>query len=156
MQTQELAILAGITPQWLNKLLARKGVPGVRRKKNGRLEIFDDEKAAEWAAKRKKKKPRPQRKGWVESGRTSNSRKARAELFLQLDLIQIMRRPWEKNIPELAQKFGISKQALYQAVNRADKNDPGVKSFVVRGYDRNSDGSKRRKRFSPGLARISD
>jgi hypothetical protein len=136
MQSQELASLANISTQWLNKLLNRTGIPGVRRKKNGRLEIYDEDRAVEWAscrACRERKKPRLQRrrKNWVESGRTRGSREARRLLSLELYWLQEHgSRFTGENIPGLARRFGISKQALYQALDRADKYDPGVKAFA--------------------------
>lgn len=140
MQSQELASLANMSTQWLNKLLARTGIPGVRRKENGRLEIFDEERALEWACSRvRPKRPKPRRRAlkvWEQRGMTPGSIEARASLWANANPVFGVR-PWPEDIPELAQKFGISKQALYQAVNRADKNRPGFKAQLVRRYNRN-------------------
>jgi hypothetical protein len=152
MQSQELASLANMSSQWLNRLLDRTGIPGVRRKENGRLEIFDEERATEWACnrarpKQRKKRRRPQ-KDWVHRGRSSGSVEARASLFANAEQLRRMAiRLWSEDIPELAQKFGVSKQALYQAVNRAEKEWPGFKAQLVRGYERDSKVNKRRKLF---------
>jgi hypothetical protein len=45
MLISELAALCGISRQWLNKLIDAGEVAGVRRKGNGRLEIFNEDAA---------------------------------------------------------------------------------------------------------------
>jgi hypothetical protein len=42
MLISDIAALYGLSRQWLNKLVERGEIPGVRRKPNGRLEIFDE------------------------------------------------------------------------------------------------------------------
>jgi len=170
-----------MTSQWLNKLLDRTGIPGVRRRDNGRLEIYDDEKAAAWAAMRslpKKRKQRRARKSdpygdFIARGKSPYSKEARATIDVvarnnRNPLLKMSFGNWHnvrgviidfefESIPALASQFNVSKQALYQAINRREEWDPGFRASIpVRAYEHNSNGSKRRKRFAPGLSPISD
>ena len=137
-----------MTSQWLNKLLDRNGVPGVRRKENGRLEIFDEEKAAKWAACRtrpKKKTSARARKPdvwgeFVNRGRTFESREVRASIHLAIAATNVGIRASKAysdwSITGLAEKYNVSRQGIYQAIARLERQIPGVRGRLLFRYDR--------------------
>jgi len=149
MKSQELASLAGVTSQWLNKLLDRTGVPGVRRRENGRLEIFDEEKAASWAASRAKPKKRTCRRrktdfwqDFIKRGRTVGSRNARDAIYAAYLATTFRFRVraddplvgW--SVAKMSKESRISKQGIYQAIARLEKPFPGIRARLLFKYDR--------------------
>jgi hypothetical protein len=144
MKSQELASLAGISSQWLNKLLDRRGIPGVSRKQNGRLEVYNEEQAAKWAAAfsvPKRRKPICVRKPdewdlWVAKGRSLKSREARWEIEQEVRSARSGRRI-PSPVPRLAKKFKLSRQGIYQAIARLDRRYPwaGIQGMLLFRYD---------------------
>ena len=144
MKSQELAALAGVTTQWLNKLLDRRGIPGVRRNAKGRLEIFDEDEAAKWASQRSRPKKKARRaqnrdpwQDFIDRGRSFQSREARASIHIACAPVSFGVRSdkagW--SVPNLAKELGLSKQGIYQAIARLDKSRPGVRRVLLFRYD---------------------
>jgi hypothetical protein len=145
MRICDLSILSGMSRQWLNKLLDRSSIPGVQRKENGRLEIYDEERASEWASKQgrvKKKSARRQRPEkfdpwghFIARGRSRNSREVRASIHLAFVPTQFgihVERAWEDwSVPALAAEFKLSRQGIYQAIARLERDCPGIRQRLL-------------------------
>jgi membrane-bound lytic murein transglycosylase B len=124
MLVSDLSAISGLCRQWLNKLVDRDGISGVRRKENGRLEIFDESAATEWAASVTSKPAkvvysaeavalRPIIK-WIVRGRTDGSVKARAEAIGWTGTMGFGEDV--RTFADIARKNGISRQALSAAL----------------------------------------
>jgi predicted DNA-binding transcriptional regulator AlpA len=123
VKIRELSAISGLSRQWLNKLVDGKGVPGVRRKPNGRLDVYDESAAREWAE---------QGREWEAGGMTPGSREARRRIALEIVYLQEHgQRMTSDTIPAIAERCGVSKQALYQALNTGDL---GTKGFIRRYF----------------------
>src|SRR5947209_1625337 len=51
MTVKDMAVISGYSGQWLNELERRNGIPGVKRKPNGRMKVAEPERAKEWCEK---------------------------------------------------------------------------------------------------------
>jgi hypothetical protein len=130
MRICDLSILSGLSRQWLNKLVDRDAVPGCRRKANGRLEILDEEAAANWAAGIAKKPVEKTQQSersdfrrfgpllkWIARGQSSGSAKARAAAIGFVAFPGYVEEAG--SIADIARQYGITRQALSKALKTA-------------------------------------
>jgi hypothetical protein len=135
MLISELSAISGRSRQWLNKLVDGDGIPGVRRKANGRLEIFNPIAAAKWAASLPVTPEVHATSGvneeayglaiaaakpmikWFSRGRTRGSVKARVDAYAWIADMG----PSEnfKSLSDIARKYGVTRQALNAALKSA-------------------------------------
>jgi hypothetical protein len=138
MRICDLSILSGLSRQWVNKLVDKGEVPGCRRKSNGRLKNYDDEKAAEWASRMGKRSEQAEenplpalenadvgtvlREGlkpffrWALRARSKESHKARVAAY---EFVLTGYADEAKSIAGIARQYGITRQALSKALKTA-------------------------------------
>jgi hypothetical protein len=116
MKPNEVSILAGISLRTLNRWVDSGDVPGIRRKSSKRLEVIDEDAAIEWASSgyRKPRRELIEMKTWAERARKEGTSDARAGI----ELAMYHRRVSDRTIPQIAEENGVSRQAIYQAINR--------------------------------------
>lgn len=113
---KEFSALTRISRQWLNKLVDSEGVPGIRRKPNGRLEFTDEGAALEWARQtfEWRRIERRQPKDWSARAKKNQTEGARCEIEIAIS----GGRADFSSIAQLAKEYGVSRQGIYQAIDR--------------------------------------